>query len=80
MQLEKTEINEYFQSLTKKLDIIGTDDPELADKKALIDELYTKGSEGEILNFLVDKNLVPASRKGNKDVLKDCSKLKTQLD
>jgi hypothetical protein len=80
LKLEKTEVDEYFQSLTKKLDIAGVDDPEYTNKKALIDELYTKGSGGEILNFLIEKNLVPANWKGNKDVIKDCSKLKTQLD
>jgi hypothetical protein len=46
----------------------------------LIDELYTQGSGGEILNFLIEKGLVPASRKGNKSVIKECAKLKMLLD
>ncbi|MDR0607445.1 MAG: hypothetical protein LBG52_03665 [Candidatus Peribacteria bacterium] len=66
--------------MTKKLDITGAEDPAYDDKKALIDELYTKGSGDEILDFLIEKNLVPGNWKDNKGVVKECAQLKTQLD
>jgi hypothetical protein len=46
----------------------------------LIDELYKKGSGEKILDLLINKNLVPSAREGNKEVIKECANLKTQLD
>jgi hypothetical protein len=81
LEIKDTEINKYFQNLTTKLDIMDADNENtITQKKKLIDGLYVQANGGEILNYLVEKGLLPISWKGNKDVTKECAKIKDKLD
>jgi hypothetical protein len=81
LEIKNTDLNRYFQNLTTKLDITDTDNENtITQKKKLIDGLYLNTSGGEILNYLIEKGLVPTNWKGNEDVTKECVKIKDKLD
>jgi hypothetical protein len=86
MQLKEKNIDQYFQTISKKLEIEEKDmmkeekKDEIDNKMKIIDTMYQMPDALSLQNFLIEQKMLPDSRTGNKMVKEACQELKNNLD